>query len=83
MKPKSKNQQNKSFIEKVFRLSQRKELKIIIIWGLVFIIHNFIYSSFKFKDLISFTLATLIIPFYFVLAIVYSIIKYLIEKKNN
>ena len=77
---KSKVENKISFLDKIFLLTYRKDLFIIILWSLVIILHNVIYSTLNINEKTLFTIATLIIPCYFVIAIVYTIIKYSFRK---
>jgi len=67
---------------KFFLLSWRKIWLIIVISFLLIIIHNLIYLFFKLDETFLLFIIAVLIPAYFILCIVYSII-WLIEKVNK
>jgi len=73
-------------LEKYFLLNWKKVLIIVVAWFLAVILHNMIYAFimyfFKvdFEEPVFFILAVIIIPLYFITAIIYTIIKKLKKK---
>jgi hypothetical protein len=77
MKKKSKKQ-----LDKWFLLTWKKAWIIIVAWFLAIVLHNLIYGLFKTyfearggDELVFFILATIVIPLYFVVCFIYTIIK--------
>jgi hypothetical protein len=53
---------------------------VLILWLFCFLLHNFLTGIWNFVSALFFILAILIIPAYFVIAIVYSFIKWMKQK---
>ena len=62
-------------IEKYLLLNWKKILIIIGAWFLAVILHNAFYALFNVEEAVFFILAVIIIPIYFITAIIYTIIK--------
>ena len=62
-------------LEKYFLLNLKKVVIVIVSWILAVIIHNAIYGLFNVEEAVFFLLAVIVIPIYFIIGIVYTIIK--------
>ena len=70
----------KDNLDKYFLLSWRK-LWIIVVAGFISIIlHNLFYAIFGFEELVFFSIVVFVLPVYFIISGVYSLIKFLMRK---
>jgi len=75
LKSTRKQKKNMSKFDKYFLLSWRK-IWIIVVGGFVSILlHNFISAIFGFEEAVFFIIVILVIPIYFLVMIVYSLVK--------
>ena len=77
-----KMKKTKDKFDKWFLLDWKNFLTIVVLWFVFVFIHNAIYGLFGVEDAIFFILAVLLIPLYFLISIIYSIIK-LVKKAQN
>jgi O-antigen/teichoic acid export membrane protein len=88
MKKKSKTSKRKAEkkksnkFDKYFLLSWRKLWIIVVLSFVSILLHNLWYAIFKFEEAVFFTIVVIIIPIYFLICIIYSIIK-LIKNKDK
>lgn len=61
-------------LEKYFLLNWKKIITIIIAWILAVILHNAVYAIFNIEEAVFFLLAVIVIPLYFIISVVYTII---------
>lgn len=59
----------------IFMLSWRKAWIIVVTGFISIMLHNLFYAIFGFEDLIFFSIVTVILPLYFLISLVYTIIK--------
>jgi len=71
----------KKNLDKWFLMSWRKAGIIVVGWFLAVLLHNLFYAIFGFEDAIFFTIAFPLIPIYFLIAIVYSLIRWIRKNK--
>lgn len=86
----AKKKQNK--LDKFLLVNWKKILLIIVAWFVAVILHNVIYGVIKYfnpaftgDEAFFFIIAVIVIPLYFIISLVYSLIKgiiYLIKKYN-
>ena len=78
MKPKNK-------LDKFLLLSWKRFLFIVVLWIVSFILHNLIYALLYSKgvndEAFFFILTTIIIPLYFLVSLIYSLVIYFRRKK--
>lgn len=80
-----------NLFDKYFLLSWKKILLIIVAWFVAVILHNVIYGVIKYfnpaftgDEAFFFIIAIIVIPLYFIISLIYSLIKgilYLVKKK--
>ena len=68
--------------KKLFLLTWKKLLLLIFVWVIAVILHNLWYAAFGFEEAVFFTIAFPILPVYFIISVIYSLI-YLINNKNK
>ncbi len=80
----------KNKLDKLLSLSWKKVLIIIIAWIVAVLLHNIVYGvikyfnpSFQGDEAFFFIVAIIVIPLYFIIALIYSLVKFLIKKLNN
>jgi len=72
-----------SKIGKLFKLTWKK-LWILIVSGFIAImLHNAFYAIFNIEEPVFFLIAVIIIPFYFIISLIYTIILKLTIKRNS
>ena len=65
----------------LFQLTWRK-IWILVVGGFVSILlHNLWYAVFGFEEVFFLILVVLVIPLYFIIAVLYTLIKFLMKKK--
>ena len=65
----------KNNFAKFFILSWKKTAIALMIWIISVVAHNFWYGLFGFEDALFFIIAVIVIPIYFLVSIVYTLIK--------
>ncbi len=70
-------------IKELFLINFKREKTSLIlgVWILSFLLHNLLSSLLGYEEKFFFIIAVLVIPIYFVIALTYSIIKYLKSKE--
>ncbi len=68
---KKKNKQ----LDKWFLLTWRKAWIIVVGWFLAIMLHNVFYAIFGFEEFVFLIITILIIPLYFIICVVYSLVK--------
>ena len=71
----------KNNLKNLFALDLKRFLIIIGIWILSVILHNLIYALFGVEEAFFFIMAVFVIPLYFIIAFIHSIIKMINKKK--
>tara|TARA_Y100000310_G_C20245835_1_gene606779 strand:+ start:328 stop:573 length:246 start_codon:yes stop_codon:yes gene_type:complete len=61
--------------DKWFLLSWKRIILILAVFLLSVILHNFVSALFNFEEAFFFILAVFVIPIYFIISVVYSLIK--------
>lgn len=74
-KSKKKKKRDKMKSKDLFLLSWKKFALILIAWVAAVVIHNFGSALLGFEEPVFFLLAVIVIPVYFIISIIYSIIK--------
>lgn len=62
-------------LDKYFLLSWRKAWIIVVGWFLAVMLHNAISALFNFEEAVFFIIAVILMPIYFLIVLVYSLIK--------
>ena len=65
----------KNKLDKFFSLDLKKTIFLLVFWFILVILHNFIFAFLKIEEKIFFTLAIIVLPFYFFICILYSVLK--------
>lgn len=65
--------------DKYLLLSWKRFGLIILAWFVTVILHNVCYAIFHFEEGIFFTLAGIIIPVYFIISAIYSLVKIILK----
>jgi hypothetical protein len=68
--------------DKWLKISWKKLLIIIGLWFIAVILHNAVYAIFGVEDALFFIIAIFILPTYFIISIIYSIITKIKEVKK-
>jgi hypothetical protein len=63
-----------SKLDMFFMLSWKKVLLLIILWFASVILHNLIYAFFHMEEAVFFLLAIIVIPLYFLISLIYSLV---------
>ena len=71
----------KNNFDKWFLLSWRKAWIIVVVGFVSIVLHNFWYPIFGFEEAVFFILVVLVIPAYFIITVVYTLIRKLKKKK--
>ena len=61
--------------DKLFLLDLKKTIALLVFWFIIVILHNFIFTFFGIEEKIFFTLAIILIPIYFIICLLYSVIE--------
>jgi len=69
-------------IKKILKLTWKKLLLLIVLWFIAVILHNAVYAIFGFEDAIFFIIAIFVIPIYFIVSLIYTIIIKIKELKK-
>ena len=70
-----KRLKSKNKWDKYFLLSWKKAWILVVVGFISIVLHNFWYALFGFEDIVFFILAVFVIPKYFVVSVVYSLVK--------
>lgn len=68
-----KMEPRKNKLDKFFLLDLKKTIALLVFWFVIVILHNFIFTFFGIEEKIFFTLAIIVLPFYFIICFLYSI----------
>ena len=68
-------------LKKLFLLNLKKLVWIIVMWIVAVLLHNLIYGLFGVEEPVFFSIAGTIIPLYFIISLIYSLV-YLIRIKR-
>ncbi len=68
---------------KLFYLNKKKIILLIMLEIIAIILHNILSALLKTDEPISFIIATLLIPFYFIISLAYTLIKSKKTRKNK
>jgi len=68
-------------LKKLFTLTWKRFLLIIILWIVSVVIHNFGSALIEFEEPVFFIIAIIIIPIYFIISLINTIIQYFRSKK--
>ena len=71
----------KKKIDKWFLLSTKKAGMFLGAWILAVILHNLIYGLFNVEEAFFFILAVIVIPLYFIICIIYTILYFTRQRK--
>jgi len=69
-------------LKKIFLLNLKKLVWVIVIWIASVLLHNLIYGLFGIEEAVFFTIASIGVPLYCIISLIYSFI-YLIRMKKT
>ena len=69
-------------MNKSFLLNWKKTFLMMALWFVFVILHNLIYAVFKAEEAFFFILAIFVLPLYFIIALIYTIIKRFKNEKD-
>lgn len=64
-------------------LNKKKSIWVIIAWIVSVLLHNFISALTGFEEAFFFIIAVIVIPLFFIISVIYTIIKLIKNKKEN
>ncbi len=67
-------------MKKLFLLSLKKFIWLIVIWIVSVLLHNFVSALLGIEEPVFFLIAVIVIPLYFIISLIYSLV-YLIKMK--
>lgn len=70
-------------IEKWLLLSWKRVAVIVAMWFIAVILHNAIYGIFLIEEPVLFIFAVIILPIYFLISIIYTVIKLAMRKSRK
>ena len=73
---------NRQVIKKYILLDKKKLFYICVAWIIAVILHNLIYALFQVEEALLFIIAVIIIPIYLIIAISYTLLKFLRKNKT-